>query len=174
MLAWFRAHHRDLPWRRSRDPYRIWVAEVMLQQTRIAAVMPYYQRFLARFPTVAITRARTRTGSPETLVRPRLLQPRPQSASRRKNYRHAAQRTIPARTRRRARAPRHRHLHRRRRPEHRLRCSASRTRWQRRASLGAHKSDSRRSARSEKLARSHRSRAKFPRTAKLPAIGINR
>jgi A/G-specific adenine glycosylase len=52
MLAWFRAHQRDLPWRGSRDPYRIWVAEVMLQQTRIAAVMPYYQRFLARFPTV--------------------------------------------------------------------------------------------------------------------------
>ena len=50
MLAWFRAHQRDLPWRRSRDPYRIWVAEVMLQQTRIAAVMPYYQSFLARFP----------------------------------------------------------------------------------------------------------------------------
>jgi A/G-specific adenine glycosylase len=52
LLAWFRAHQRDLPWRRSRDPYRIWVAEVMLQQTRIAAVMPYYQRFLARFATV--------------------------------------------------------------------------------------------------------------------------
>jgi A/G-specific adenine glycosylase len=52
MFAWFRAQQRDLPWRRSRDPYRIWVAEVMLQQTRIAAVMPYYQRFLARFPTV--------------------------------------------------------------------------------------------------------------------------
>jgi A/G-specific adenine glycosylase len=52
MLTWFRAHQRDLPWRRSRAPYRIWIAEVMLQQTRIAAVMPYYQRFLARFPTV--------------------------------------------------------------------------------------------------------------------------
>ena len=52
MLAWFRAHQRDLPWRRSRDPYRIWVAEVMLQQTRITAVMPYYHRFLTRFPTV--------------------------------------------------------------------------------------------------------------------------
>jgi A/G-specific adenine glycosylase len=52
LLGWFRAHQRDLPWRASRDPYRIWVAEVMLQQTRIAAVMPYYQRFLARFPTV--------------------------------------------------------------------------------------------------------------------------
>ena len=52
MLAWFRANQRDLPWRRSRDPYRIWVAEVMLQQTRIAAVMPYYQRFLRQFSTV--------------------------------------------------------------------------------------------------------------------------
>jgi A/G-specific adenine glycosylase len=46
LLRWFRAHKRDLPWRASRDPYRIWVAEVMLQQTRIAAVMPYYDRFL--------------------------------------------------------------------------------------------------------------------------------
>jgi A/G-specific adenine glycosylase len=52
LLEWFRAHQRDLPWRASRDPYRIWVAEVMLQQTRIAAVMPYYQRFLDRFPNV--------------------------------------------------------------------------------------------------------------------------
>jgi A/G-specific adenine glycosylase len=52
LLAWFRAQQRDLPWRRSRDPYHIWIAEVMLQQTRIAAVMPYYQRFLARFPNV--------------------------------------------------------------------------------------------------------------------------
>jgi A/G-specific adenine glycosylase len=64
MLAWFRAHQRDLPWRRSRDPYRIWVAEVMLQQTRIAAVMPYYQRFLARFPTV---QSLARASKPEVL-----------------------------------------------------------------------------------------------------------
>jgi A/G-specific adenine glycosylase len=52
LLNWFRSHRRDLPWRRSRDPYRIWVAEVMLQQTRIAAVVPYYDRFLHRFPSV--------------------------------------------------------------------------------------------------------------------------
>jgi A/G-specific adenine glycosylase len=52
LLGWFRAYQRDLPWRRSRYAYRIWVAEVMLQQTRIAAVMPYYHRFLARFATV--------------------------------------------------------------------------------------------------------------------------
>src|SRR5580700_5253887 len=119
--------------------------------------------FLGAIPERAITGARTRTGGPETLVRPGLLQPRPQSASRGKNYRHAAQWTIPARTQRRARAPRHRHLH-RRRPEHCLRCSASRTRWQRGASLSTHKSDSWRPARSEKLARSHRRRARFPCT----------
>ena len=52
LLTWYRAHRRDLPWRRKRDPYRIWLAEIMLQQTRIAAVLPYYERFLARFPTV--------------------------------------------------------------------------------------------------------------------------
>ncbi len=59
LLAWYRRHRRDLPWRASRDPYRIWVAEVMLQQTRIAAAIPYYGRFLARFPTVeSLARAR--------------------------------------------------------------------------------------------------------------------
>jgi A/G-specific adenine glycosylase len=52
LLGWFRAHRRDLPWRASRDPYRVWVAEIMLQQTRIAAVLPYYDRFLEKFPTV--------------------------------------------------------------------------------------------------------------------------
>jgi A/G-specific adenine glycosylase len=52
LLAWFDAHHRPLPFRESRDPYRIWVSEVMLQQTTVAAVVPYFQRFIARFPTV--------------------------------------------------------------------------------------------------------------------------
>jgi A/G-specific adenine glycosylase len=59
LLAWFRAHRRELPWRASRDPYRVWVAEIMLQQTRIAAVIPYYDRFLRRFPDVGtLVRAR--------------------------------------------------------------------------------------------------------------------
>jgi A/G-specific adenine glycosylase len=59
LLVWFGAHRRDLPWRRSRDPYRIWVAEIMLQQTRIAAVMPYFERFLSRLPDVeSLARAR--------------------------------------------------------------------------------------------------------------------
>jgi A/G-specific adenine glycosylase len=52
LLAWYRGGHRDLPWRSTRDPYRIWVSEIMLQQTRAQAVIPYYLRFLERFPTV--------------------------------------------------------------------------------------------------------------------------
>jgi A/G-specific adenine glycosylase len=52
LLAWYRQGHRDLPWRRTADPYRIWISEIMLQQTRAQAVIPYYERFLARFPTV--------------------------------------------------------------------------------------------------------------------------
>ncbi|HEX4071035.1 MAG TPA: A/G-specific adenine glycosylase [Planctomycetaceae bacterium] len=59
LLRWFHEHGRDLPWRKSRDPYRTWVSEIMLQQTTVAAVVPYYERFLARFPTVeALARAR--------------------------------------------------------------------------------------------------------------------
>jgi len=52
LLAWYRKGHRDLPWRRTDNPYRIWVSEIMLQQTRAQAVIPYYERFLERFPTV--------------------------------------------------------------------------------------------------------------------------
>jgi A/G-specific adenine glycosylase len=52
-LRWFDQHQRDLPWRRTRDPYAIWVSEVMLQQTLVATVVPYYERFMAAFPTVA-------------------------------------------------------------------------------------------------------------------------
>src|SRR6202158_4402775 len=52
LLGWFRQCQRDLPWRRSKDPYRIWLSEIMLQQTRVAAVIPYYERFLERFPDV--------------------------------------------------------------------------------------------------------------------------
>jgi len=53
LLRWFGKHGRSLPWRRTRDPYRIWVSEVMLQQTRVQTVIPYYRRFLRRFPSVA-------------------------------------------------------------------------------------------------------------------------
>ncbi len=50
LIDWYLKNKRDLPWRRTRDPYRIWLSEIMLQQTRVAAVIPYYERFLARFP----------------------------------------------------------------------------------------------------------------------------
>ena len=52
LLAWYDAHARDLPWRKSRDAYRVWVSEIMLQQTRVAAVIEHYHEFLRRFPTV--------------------------------------------------------------------------------------------------------------------------
>jgi A/G-specific adenine glycosylase len=52
LLAWFDEHKRDLPWRRDRDPYRVWLSEIMLQQTRVAAVVDHYQRFLRRFPSI--------------------------------------------------------------------------------------------------------------------------
>ncbi len=54
IVAWQRLHGRhDLPWQNTRDPYRIWLSEIMLQQTQVATVIPYYERFLARFPDVA-------------------------------------------------------------------------------------------------------------------------
>jgi A/G-specific adenine glycosylase len=53
LRPWFLRHQRDLPWRRDRDPYRIWVSEVMLQQTQVATVIPYFERFLRAFPTLA-------------------------------------------------------------------------------------------------------------------------
>jgi len=52
LLGWYRRNKRDLPWRASRDPYRIWISEIMLQQTRVAAAIPYFKRFLIRFPDV--------------------------------------------------------------------------------------------------------------------------
>jgi A/G-specific adenine glycosylase len=52
LMSWYTRSKRDLPWRRTSDPYAIWISEVMLQQTRVAAVLPYYERFLKRFPAV--------------------------------------------------------------------------------------------------------------------------
>ncbi len=52
LLAWYDQHGRDLPWRRDHDPYRVWVSEIMLQQTRVAAVIEHYKGFLRRFPTI--------------------------------------------------------------------------------------------------------------------------
>jgi A/G-specific adenine glycosylase len=58
LLIWYEAHKRDLPWRRTSDPYAIWVSETMLQQTQVATVVPYYDRFMKAFPTIdALDRA---------------------------------------------------------------------------------------------------------------------
>ena len=51
LLVWYDGVARDLPWRATRDPYAIWVSEIMLQQTRVETVIPYYERFMSRFPT---------------------------------------------------------------------------------------------------------------------------
>ncbi len=53
LLAWYDAGHRDLPWRHTRDPYCIWLSEMLLQQTQVATAIPYYLRLLERYPTVA-------------------------------------------------------------------------------------------------------------------------
>lgn len=59
IVAWFTKQHRDLPWRRDRDPYRVMVSEFMLQQTQVVTAIPYFERFMARFPTVhALAEAR--------------------------------------------------------------------------------------------------------------------
>ena len=52
LRAWFKDNHRDLPWRRTRDPYRVLVSELMLQQTQVSRVVEFYDRFLTRFPTL--------------------------------------------------------------------------------------------------------------------------
>ena len=65
LLAWYRRHRRDLPWRRTADPYSIWVSEIMLQQTRAETVIPYYRRFLERYPTVEALAA---ASEPEVLA----------------------------------------------------------------------------------------------------------
>jgi A/G-specific adenine glycosylase len=64
LLYWFDRHARDLPWRRTRDPYVIWISEVMLQQTQVASVIPYFERFLRAFPSLS---ALAEAGEPQVL-----------------------------------------------------------------------------------------------------------
>ncbi len=53
LLAWYRQNKRSLPWRDHPDPYAVWISEIMLQQTRVETVIPYFERWLAKFPTIA-------------------------------------------------------------------------------------------------------------------------
>ena len=80
LLAWYPRHHRDLPWRHTRDPYAIWLSEVILQQTRVAQGLPYYETFLAAYPTVQALAAAPEAGSAALLAGPGLLLPGPQHA----------------------------------------------------------------------------------------------
>ncbi len=52
LLAWYAEEKRDLPWRRTRDPYAIWISEVMLQQTQVETVIPYYERWMRHYPNI--------------------------------------------------------------------------------------------------------------------------
>src|SRR5438105_1972274 len=62
LLRWFGEHARDLPWRRTRDPYAIWVSEIMLQQTQVKTVLPYWDRWMRALPTIeTLAKARPRT-----------------------------------------------------------------------------------------------------------------
>src|SRR5690242_20913358 len=62
LLRWFAANARDLPWRRTRDPYAIWVSEIMLQQTQVKTVIPFWERWMKRLPAIAtLARARSQT-----------------------------------------------------------------------------------------------------------------
>ena len=52
LLSWYSQSKRNLPWRNNKDPYQIWVSEIMLQQTRVDTVIPYYERFMSKFPSI--------------------------------------------------------------------------------------------------------------------------
>ena len=63
LIGWFEEEQRDLPWRKDQDPYKVWVSEIMLQQTRVDTVIPYFNRFIEQFPTVeALSQGRGRKG----------------------------------------------------------------------------------------------------------------
>ena len=64
LIRWYGRHGRDLPWRRTRDPYRILVSEIMLQQTQVERVLGYYERFLRRYPTIEDAGRVIRTAGP--------------------------------------------------------------------------------------------------------------
>ena len=52
LMAWYKIHKRSFPWRKTRDPYRIWLSEIIMQQTRVAQGTPYYQSFIKNYPTI--------------------------------------------------------------------------------------------------------------------------
>ncbi len=131
------AHRRDLPWRANRDPYRVWLSEIMLQQTRVAAVIEHYQEFLRRFPTIkklAAAREGERAGGVE---RPGLLPPGAHAARRGESRSARVWREVSDDARRLARIAGDRTLHRCGDCQHRIRRACRCRRWQRRARVTA-------------------------------------
>ena len=86
LCAWYDAGHRELPWRQDREPYHVWLSEIMLQQTRVEAVKGYYARFLTELPTIA--------AADETLGGARVLQPGPEFAEGGKDHHGGIRRRI--------------------------------------------------------------------------------
>ncbi len=80
IVAWYRENKRDLPWRHDVTPYRVWVSEIMLQQTRVEAVKPYYDRFFKELPTIYGSGQCKRGPADEAVGRAWILQPGPQYA----------------------------------------------------------------------------------------------
>ncbi len=80
IVAWYRENKRDTPWRHDVTPYRVWVSEIMLQQTRVEAVKPYYDRFLKELPTITDLANAKRGPADEAVGRAWILQPGPQYA----------------------------------------------------------------------------------------------
>jgi A/G-specific adenine glycosylase len=94
LLDWYERNRRTLPWRKTSEPYAIWVSEVMLQQTQVKTVIPYYERFLSAFPNPNWPGGSS--GSAETLGGARILCPRPQPASGRPKHRGTPRRGFAA------------------------------------------------------------------------------
>lgn len=93
LLEWYRDNARTLPWRSDPTPYHVWISEIMLQQTRVAAVLDYYRRFLEELPTVQRWRRWRRTGA-EAVAGAGVLQPGPQPAKSRADHRGGLRRAL--------------------------------------------------------------------------------
>ena len=119
LLDWFSRNARDLPWRRTRDPYAIWVSEIMLQQTQVKTVLPYWERWMRALPTIRDLACAPGT-NPQALGRSRLLHARPQHAEGGASHSGKARRQVSGGLRGRSGAARHWTLHRRRDLQHRL------------------------------------------------------
>ena len=137
LLAWYEAERRDLPWRygprKKADPYRVWLSEIMLQQTTVKAVVPYFQKFVARWPTVSALAAAPVGRGSAAMGGPRILLARPQSEGLRRRRRARLRRRISARRDRTSEASRHWPLHRRCHRGDRVRRKGDARRRQRRA-----------------------------------------